>query len=78
MAERKHVALCTCLKPSHLALEEYAEPFLSSDGQGQSGDGVFTPTRRGEHSTLVRLHWRARLYVLSRWFRQVFDAGRFL
>src|SRR5258708_27432253 len=77
MAERKHVALCTCLKPSHLALEEYAEPFLSSDDQGQSEDRVFTPTRTSVHSTLVRLHWRALLFVLSPLFRQVFDAGRF-
>src|SRR5260370_32834574 len=76
MAERKHVALCPCLKPSHLALEEYAEPFLSSDGQGQSGDGVFTPTRRGEHSMPVRLHWRARLCMLSRWFRPVLRGRR--
>jgi hypothetical protein len=40
MAESKHVALCTCLKPSHIALEEHAEPFLehrrSETERGQS------------------------------------------
>jgi hypothetical protein len=57
MTESKHVALCTCLKPSHIALEEHAEPFLEHRRSETERDRVFTqhtPMRRCEHSTALR------------------------
>src|SRR5258708_39806932 len=57
MAESKHVALCTCLKPSHIALEEHAEPFLEHRRSETERDRVFTqhtPMRRCGHSTALR------------------------